>query len=100
MSHSFNYAESTQVIPLPIGPGGANPLTNKMNSTNEQLAMLTTQSKANTEFDPEPPKPITPPIVKGKTAISEAFCSMTMDSSAMMVGIAGCLLIVYGLVSK
>lgn len=100
MTNSFNYAESTQVIPLPTGPGGANPLTNKMNSTNEQLAMLAVQSKANTEFDPEPPKPITQPIVKGKSAISEAFCSMTSQSNAMMVGAVGCLFIVYGLVSK
>lgn len=100
MSQSLNYAESTQVIPLPTGPGGANPLTNKMNATNEQIAMLTAQSKANTEFDPEPPKPITQPIVKGKSSISEAFCSMSSNTSAMMVGVTGCVLIVYGLVSK
>jgi hypothetical protein len=82
---------SKQVSPLPIGPGGNNPVKNQMNQTNVQLAMLHSQATANTKYDPPVPQPITKQVTK------EAFTSNTYSS---MIFVIGSLLIVYGLVSK
>jgi hypothetical protein len=80
-----------QVSPLPIGPGGKNPVKNQMNQTNIQLTMLNAQSAANTKFDPPVPKPVTKAVTK------EGF---TVEQVPTMLFVVGGLFIVYGLVTK
>lgn len=88
-----NVLRSKQVAPLPIGPGGKNPIKSQMNQTNTQLTMLTSQATANTKYDPPVPKPIT------KQVTVEKFCSNSAPA-APLIAIIGGLLIVYGLVAK
>jgi hypothetical protein len=80
-----------QVAPLPIGPGGNNPVKAQMNQTNTQLTMLNAQASANTKYDPPVPQPITKPVTK------ENFTNEMMPS---MLFVVGGLFIVYGLVAK
>jgi hypothetical protein len=80
-----------QVSPLPVGPGGNNPVKNQMNQTNTQLTMLTAQSTANTKYDPPVPQPVTQQVTK------EGF---TVNIISPMFFVIGGLLIVYGLVAK
>ena len=82
-----------QVSPLPVGPGGKSQLKQQLNDTNVQLAMLTAQATANTKYDPPVPKPIT------KQVTLETFCSGSTTTPAM-IGVAGILFIVYGLIAK
>jgi hypothetical protein len=83
--------KSKQVSPLPIGPGGNNPIKNEMNQTNIQLTMLQSQALADTKYDPPVPEPITKQVVK------EGFTNHTNFSILFMIG---GLLVVYGLVAK
>jgi len=87
-----NVLRSKQVAPLPIGPGGKNPIKSQMNATNTQLTMLTSQATANTKYDPPVPKPIT------KQVTIEKFCGSSTSATALAV--VGGLLIVYGIVAK
>ena len=88
---SYNLIRPKQVSPLPIGPGGNNPVKNQMNQTNTQLTMLNAQAAANTKYDPPVPKPITKAITK------EGF---TVEKVPTMLFVVGGLFIVYGLVAK
>jgi len=83
---------SSQVNPLPIGPGGNNEIKQKLNSLNVSLTMAEGQATADTRFDPPPPEPITKPSIK------EAFC--TTSSISVIIGSIGILCIVYGIVTK
>jgi hypothetical protein len=80
-----------QVSPLPIGPGGNNPVKQQMNQTNTQLTMLNAQAAANTKYDPPVPKPITKAVTK------EGF---TVHQVPTMLFVIGGLFIVYGFVAK
>lgn len=80
-----------QVSPLPVGPGGKNPVKNQMNQTNTQITMLNAQAAANTKYDPPVPQPVTKPVTK------ETF---TVESIPSMLFVVGGLFIVYGLVAK
>ncbi len=80
-----------QVSPLPVGPGGKNPVKTQMNQTNTQLTMLNAQSAANTKYDPPVPQPVTKPVTK------ENFASGQLHE---MLFVVGGLFIVYGLVAK
>ena len=80
-----------QVAPLPIGPGGNNPVKNQMNQTNTQITMLNAQASANTKYDPPVPQPITKQVTK------ETFI---VESAPPMLFVIGGLFIVYGLVAK
>ena len=83
--------KSRQVSPLPIGPGGNDPIKRQMNEINTQLTMLAAQANANTKYDPPVPEPVT------KSVTIEHFSSG--HGYASLITIAG-LLIVYGLVAK
>ncbi len=89
LSHSL--IRPRQVSPLPIGPGGKNPVKQQMNQTNTQLTMLNSQAAANTKYDPPVPQPIT------KAVIKESF---TVKELPKMIFVIGGLFIVYGLVAK
>lgn len=80
-----------QVSPLPVGPGGNNPVKNQMNQTNTQITMLNAQASANTKYDPPVPQPVTKQVTK------ETF---TSDNFPQMLFVIGGLFIVYGLVAK
>ena len=80
-----------QVSPLPVGPGGNNPVKNQMNQTNTQLTMLNAQAAANTTYDPPGPQPVTKAVTK------EGF---TNEMFPNMLFVVGSLFIVYGLVTK
>jgi hypothetical protein len=80
-----------QVAPLPIGPGGNNPIKNQMNQTNTQITMLNAQASANTKYDPPVPQPVTTQVIKEK---------FTNEMFPQMVFVIGGLFIVYGLVAK
>lgn len=80
-----------QVSPLPIGPGGSNPIKQQMNQINTQLTMLNAQAAANTKYDPPVPKPITKAVTK------EGF---TVEQIPIMLFVVGSLFIVYGFVAK
>lgn len=80
-----------QVAPLPVGPGGNNPVKSQMNQTNTQITMLNAQASANTKYDPPVPQPITKPVTK------EGF---TSEMFPQMLFVVGGLFIVYGLVAK
>lgn len=88
---SSNLIRSRQVSPLPVGPGGSNPVKQQMNQTNTTLTMLTAQAAANTKYDPPVPQPITKQVTK------EGF--QTQNSSKILFVIGG-LFIVYGLIAK
>lgn len=86
-----NLIRSRQVTPLPVGPGGNNPIKRQMNDTNVKLAMLTAQAGADTKYDPPVPTPITEAVT------IEKFCGA---SAPPMLAVIGGLCIVYGLVAK
>ena len=88
-SHSL--IRPRQVSPLPVGPGGKNPVKQQMNQTNIQLTMLTAQAEANTKYDPPVPQPITKAVTKE---------SFTVEELPKMLFVIGGLFIVYGLVAK
>ena len=83
--------KSRQVSPLPIGPGGNDPIKRQMNETNIQLTMLTAQANANTKYDPPVPQPVSKQVTK------ETF---TSDSLPNMLFVVGGLFVVYGIVAK
>ena len=87
---SSNLIRSRQVSPLPVGPGGNNPVKQEMNNTNTKLTMLTAQAEANTKYDPPVPQPITKQVIK------ENFTA----NSTNMIFVIGGLCIVYGLIAK
>lgn len=87
---STSLARSRQVSPLPVGPGGNNPIKHEMNNTNTKLTMLTAQAEADTKYDPPVPQPITKQVIK------ENFTA----NSANMIFVIGGLCIVYGLIAK
>jgi hypothetical protein len=87
---SSNLVRSIQVSPLPIGPGGSNPVKQQMNQTNTKLTMLTAQADANTKYDPPVPQPITKQVIKENFTVN----------SANMIFVIGGLCIVYGLIAK
>lgn len=89
LSHSL--LRSIQVSPLPIGPGGKNPVKSQMNQINNQLTMLNAQVAANAKYDPPVPQHIT------KAVIKESF---TVEVVPSMLFVVGGLFIVYGLVIK
>jgi hypothetical protein len=97
MSDTINGASShslirpRQVSPLPVGPGGKNPVKQQMNQTNTQLTMLSAQAAANTKYDPPVPQPVTKAVTKE---------SFTVSDLPKMLYIVGSLFIVYGLVAK
>jgi hypothetical protein len=86
---SNSFIRPRQVSPIPVGPGGNNPIKQQMNAINTQLTMLNAQATANTKYDPPIPQPITKPITK------ETFTNEIVYS---MFYVVGGLLIVYGLV--
>lgn len=86
-----NLLRSRQVTPLPVGPGGNNPVKQQLNQTNVQLTMLSAQSAANTKYDPPVPQHITKQVIK------EGF---TTNMFPQMFFVVGGLLIVYGFVAK
>ena len=88
-SHSL--IRPRQVSPLPVGPGGKNPVKQQMNQTNIQLTMLNAQAAANTKYDPPVPQPITKAVTKE---------SFTVEELPKMLFVIGGLFIVYGLVAK
>ena len=87
---STTLARSRQVSPLPVGPGGSNPIKQQMNETNTKLTMLTAQAEANTKYDPPVPQPITKQVIKENFTVN----------SANMIFVIGGLCIVYGLIAK
>jgi hypothetical protein len=87
---STSLVRSQQVSPLPIGPGGSNPVKQQMNDTNTKLTMLSAQADANTKYDPPVPQPVTKQVIK------ENFTA----NSANMIFVIGGLCIVYGLIAK
>ena len=87
---STTLIRSRQVSPLPIGPGGDNPIKQQMNDTNTKLTMLTAQAEVDTKYDPPVPQPITKQVIKE---------NFTANSANMIFVIAG-LCIVYGLIAK
>ena len=87
---STSLVRSQQVSPLPIGPGGSNPVKQQMNDTNTKLTMLSAQADANTKYDPPVPQPVTQQVIKE---------NFTANSANMIFVIAG-LCIVYGLIAK
>ena len=88
---SSNLIRSRQVSPLPVGPGGSNPVKQQMNQTNTKLTMLTAQAAANTKYDPPVPQPITKQVTK------EGF---QIQNSSQLLSVIGVLCIVYGLIAK
>jgi hypothetical protein len=86
-----NLIRPKQVAPLPVGPGGNNPVKTQMNQTNTQITMLNAQASANTKYDPPVPQPVTAPVTK------EGF---TVEMMPSMLFVVGGLFIVYGLVAK
>jgi hypothetical protein len=80
-----------QVAPLPVGPGGNNPVKNQMNQTNTQITMLNAQASANTKYDPPVPQPVTQQVTKE---------NFTVEMMPQMLFVIGGLFIVYGLVAK
>ena len=90
MEGSNNLARSRQVSPLPVGPGGNNPVKQQMNKTNTALTMLSAQADANTKYDPPVPQPVTQAVVKENFTVN----------SANMLFVIGGLCIVYGLIAK
>ena len=85
-----NLVRSRQVSPLPVGPGGNNPVKQQMNKTNTALTMLSAQADANTKYDPPVPQPVTQAVVKENFTVN----------SANMLFVIGGLCIVYGLIAK
>jgi len=92
--NSSNTIQSKQVAPLPIGSGGSSTAKNTMNNLNTQLTMMASQATVDTKYDPPPPKHMTEQVVKA------GFCSQSQLSLSGMIGMVGCLLIVYGIISK
>ena len=90
-AYSHSLIRPRQVSPLPIGPGGKNPVKQQMNQTNTQLTMLNAQASANTKYDPPVPQPITKAVTKE---------SFTNQGVHQMIFVVGGLFIVYGLVAK
>jgi hypothetical protein len=88
-----NLLRSKQVTPLPIGPGGNNPIKRQMNDTNVQLSMMQAQAAANTKYDPPVPQPVS------KQVVIEKFTSQTSAFPQALI-VIGILSIVYGLVAK
>jgi hypothetical protein len=87
--------KSSQVSPLPIGSGGSNSTKRELNDVNVTLSMLSAQSEADQKFDPPPPTPVKPSIVK------EAFRNGDRSVDLPFVlSVAGVACIVYGLVAK
>ena len=80
-----------QVAPLPVGPGGKNPVKNQMNQTNTQLTMLNAQAAANTKYDPPVPQPVTKAVTK------EGFTSEGLPQTLLVIG---SLFILYGFFAK
>ena len=87
---STSLVRSQQVSPLPIGPGGSNPVKQQMNDTNTKLTMLSAQADANTKYDPPVPQPVTKQVIKENFTVN----------SANMLFVIGGLCIVYGLIAK
>ena len=82
-----------QVSPLPIGPGDSkNQTTREINKTNTMLTMISAQANADSSFDPPTPTPVTKPII-------QHFCSKS-ETSSVMLGVIGCILIVYSIIAK
>ena len=97
-----NLIRSQQVSPLPMGPGGDNPVKKQMNQTNIQLAMLNAQAVANTKYDPPVPQPITEQVTlhgNSPKLLKESFTVNLLEVSQMLFVVGG-LFIVYGLVAK
>jgi hypothetical protein len=90
-SNVTNTITGSQVVPLPIGPGGDNTVKNQFNDLNAQLTMMTAQATANSKYDPPTPKPITKPM------IVEKFTNHQLPTSLAVVGV---LFFVYGMCSK
>lgn len=86
-----NLIRPRQVAPLPVGPGGNNPVKAQMNQTNTLITMLNAQAAANTKYDPPVPQPVSASVTK------EAF---TVEMMPQMLFVIGGLFIVYGLVAK
>lgn len=92
---SNDVLRSKQVTPLPIGPGGSNPIKREMNDTNVRLTMMTAQATADTKYDPPVPKPVTKQVFK------EAFCSSSNSNFLPpAIFVIGGIMLVYGLVAK
>ena len=84
-----------QVDPLPISSGGAPTQTQKdMEKANITLTMMSAQANADSKFDPPPPQPLTPPVVK------EGFCSTDPSDPSFWIFVVGVSFILYGIVSK
>jgi hypothetical protein len=92
-SDSKHLLKSVQVTPLPIGPGGNNPMKTQMNQTNTQLTMIQAQANANTKYDPPVPQPVTKQVIK------ETFTSDMGTVPSVLFVLAG-LFIVYSIVAK
>jgi hypothetical protein len=88
-----NLLRSKQVSPLPIGPGGNNPIKRQMNETNIQLSMMQAQAAANTKYDPPVPRPVSKQVIIEKFIDNNSILPQTLM-------VIGGLCIVYGLVTK
>ena len=86
--------QSRQVAQLPCGPGGSNSTKTQLNDNNTALTMMQVQASADAMCDPPVPKPVSQSVV-----LQQGFCSSS-TSMPTMLGVAGILFIVYGLVKK
>jgi hypothetical protein len=92
--HNKHLIRSKQVSPLPIGPGGNNPVKSVLNNMNNQLTLMGAQASVNTKYDPPVPKPITKQVIK------ESFQDNMVFPLSYTVMVIGSLLIVYGMIAK
>jgi hypothetical protein len=94
-SDSKHLLKSVQVTPLPVGPGGNNPMKTQLNQTNTLITMLQAQANANSKYDPSVPQPVSKQVIK------ETFTNMSDIGTVPSVFfvLAG-LFIVYSIVAK
>lgn len=90
-----NVLQKTQVPTMPIGSGGNKTLKQQYNDLNVRLTMMNAQAKANTEFDPPVPEPVTKQKI-----IKESFVNVPDAILLQSLAVIGVLFVVYGFVSK
>lgn len=93
-SDSKHLLKSVQVTPLPVGPGGNNPMKTQMNQTNTLLTMIQAQANANTKYDPPVPQPMTKQVIK------ETFITSDIGTAPSVLFVLAGLFIVYSIVAK
>jgi hypothetical protein len=91
---------SKQVSPLPIGPGGNNPVKSVMNDMNNQLTLMSAQASVNTKYDPPVPQPITKQVITNSVETFQVINESMIYPVSYTMFIIGSLLIVYGMIAK